>query len=133
MMMSLFKSDKVRYLLAGAWNTLFGYSLGVGLYLLLAKQLHTSAIALIANILAITMSFLTYKLFVFKTYGNWRSEYLKACVVYSNIAILSILLVWIFVDLFNVNIWISQALTIISTVGISYFGHKKFTFGRRSA
>lgn len=128
MMAKLLQSDKTRYLLAGAWNTAFGYGLGVGLYLLLSEHLHTTLIALIVNSLAITMSFISYKLFVFKTRGNWVGEYLKAWIVYGNIALLSIIFLWIFVDVMKINIWLSQAITIMSTVVISYFGHKKFTF-----
>jgi len=124
----LFQSDKVRYLLAGAWNTAFGYGLGVGFYLLLSDRLHTAIIALLVNIVAITISFVSYKIYVFKTSGNWIREYLRAWVVYGNIAVLSIGLLWIFVDIMQINIWLAQALTILSTVVISYFGHKKFTF-----
>lgn len=128
MIFQLLQSDKSRYLLAGAWNTAFGYGLGVGFYLLLSEHLHTAIIALLVNVVAITMSFVSYKIFVFKTLGNWVIEYLRAWVVYGNIAVLSIGLLWIFVDIMQINIWLAQALTIMSTVVISYFGHKKFTF-----
>jgi len=80
----LLETSKVRYLIAGVWNTIFGYSLGVVLFLLLTDAVHT--------------------------------------------AIISIFLIWFFVDVVGWNIWISQGLTIGITVLISYFGHKKFTF-----
>lgn len=41
------QSDKLRYLIAAAWNTLFGYSLGVFLFLILTEKLHTAIIALL--------------------------------------------------------------------------------------
>ena len=122
------ESDKSRYLIAGIWNTIFGYSLGVILFLALTDKLHTAIIAFIANLLSISMSFSSYKLFVFRTRGNWWREFLKACIVYGNMAFVSIGLIWIFIDVFNFNVWFSQALTILLTVIISYFGHKKFTF-----
>jgi putative flippase GtrA len=124
----LLKSSKIRYLIAGAWNTVFGYSLGVILFLLLTDSVHTAIIALICNLIAMAMSFITYKLFVFRTAGNWIREYFKACIVYGNAAIISIILIWFFVDVVDFNIWVSQGLTIGITVLISYFGHKKFTF-----
>jgi putative flippase GtrA len=124
----LSQSDKVRYLLAGAWNTAFGYGVGIGFYLLLSDRFHTAIIALLVNVVAITMSFVSYKIYVFKTSGNWAGEYLRAWVVYSNIALLGIGLLWIFVDIMQINIWLAQALSILSAVVISYFGHKKFTF-----
>lgn len=121
-------SGKVRYLIAGGWNTVFGYSVGVALFLLLTGKFHTAAIAFIANCMGIIMSFLTYKLFVFKTKGNWIREFLKACIVYSNMALISVVLIWFFVDVMHLNIWISQAFALLLTISISYFGHKKFTF-----
>lgn len=133
---TLFKSNnsqKIRYLLAGGWNTLFGYLVGVGLYKILHAHTQTLYIALLANTICISMSFLTYKLFVFRTSGRWIEEYLKNCTVYSGAALISSLLLWVFVDLLSISIYIAQALVIISTVFISYTGHSRFTFKKRGS
>jgi len=127
----LLSSSKFRYLVAGGWNTVFGYSLGVILFLLLTDSVHTAFIAFICNLISMAMSFITYKLFVFRTKGNWLKEYLKACIVYGNVALISILVIWVLVDIVGLNIWVSQALAIFVTVVISYLGHKKFTFKAR--
>lgn len=131
MIKDILNSSKFRYLIAGGWNTVFGYSLGVVLFLLLTDSVHTAFIAFICSLISMAMSFITYKMFVFRTKGNWIKEYLKACLVYGNAAIISIAVIWVLVDLAGLNIWISQALTILVTVVISYFGHKKFTFKAR--
>ena len=122
------QKKSIRYLLAGGWNTGFGYGVGVGLYTLLSSQLHVAIIAAIANICAITMSFLTYKLFVFKTAGNWMLEYGRSYLVYGSMALLSIVLLWTLVDYMGIDIWYAQALVVILTVCFSYLGHKFFTF-----
>lgn len=127
-MHKLLEKQSLRYLMAGGWNTVFGYSVGVGLYTALSHELHVAVIAAIANIFAITMSFLTYKLFVFKTTGNWLSEYGRSYLVYGSMALLSIALLWVLVDYLGIDIWYAQALVIILTVGVSYLGHKFFTF-----
>ena len=127
-MHKILQKQSLRYLMAGGWNTLFGYGVGVGLYTVLSHELHVAVIAAIANILAITMSFLTYKLFVFKTTGNWLSEYGRSYVVYGSMALLSIALLWALVDYLGIDIWYAQALVVLLTVGISYLGHKFFTF-----
>ena len=67
---TLMNNPKMRYLIAGGWNTVFGYSAGVVLYYLMREQFHIVIIGVIGNVLAISMSFLTYKLFVFKTKGG---------------------------------------------------------------
>jgi len=119
---------KIRYLLVGGINTVIGYSIGVGIYKLLSNQVNIVLIGFISNILTITISFLTYKIFVFKTKGRWIIEYLKAYVVYGSMAIFGTILLWFFVDLIGFNIWITQALIIMITVAFSYIGHVKYTF-----
>jgi len=125
------QKKSVRYLLAGGWNTAFGYAIGVGAYILLSDRLHVAAIAAICNIFAITMSFITYKIFVFKTSGNWLVEYGRSYLVYGSMALLSIILLWIMVDYFKFKIWYAQGLVIFITVFASYLGHKYFTFRSR--
>lgn len=126
-------SRKFRYLFVGAWNTLFGYSLGVILYFLLEKSFHIVLICVISNIVCITMSFFMYKVFVFQTKGNWLAEYLRSYFVYGGSALFGTVAIWILVDTFKIPFWISQGITISLTVVISYFGHICITFpGRES-
>ena len=89
-------------------------------------------IGLLVNIVTISVSFLTYKLFVFKTSGNWWAEYLKAYVVYGTLALLSVFILWILVDVYKVTIWLAQGLLVIVTVIISYVGHSNITFKRHT-
>lgn len=127
----LLQPDRVRYLFAGAWNTTFGYGVGVGLYFLLSDVLHIALIGVITNILAISMSFITYKLFVFRARGNWLTEYLRSYLVYGATAIIGVIMLWLIVDKFGVEIWFAQAIVIFATVIISYVGHSRFTFRRK--
>jgi len=122
------ENPRFRYLLAGAWNTAFGYLCGVSMYYLFGDWMGVLIVAILSNILAISMSFLTHKVFVFKTKGNWIREYLRAYLVYGLSAIVGILLLMIFVELLDIKFWLAQALVILLTVIISYIGHKKFTF-----
>jgi putative flippase GtrA len=122
------RSRQFRYLVVGVVNTAIGYCLGVGLYYLLSPALHILMIGAIANILAISVSFTTYKLFVFRTRGRWREEYLRGYVVYGGMALVGIVLLWILVDGLHLHIWLAQALSIAITVVISYVGHSQYTF-----
>jgi putative flippase GtrA len=123
-------STKVRYLLAGGWNTLFGYLVGLSIYYGLDGMVGVVAVGIMANIVAITMAFVTYKLFVFQTKGNWLSEYLRAYLVYGATAVVGIGLLWILVDGLGVRFWIAQGLVIVITVVVSYLSHSRFTFKR---
>jgi len=128
MIFEVLSNKKFRYLLAGAWNTVFGYFCGVAIYYRFGGVLGVLLVSILSNVLSISMAFLTYKLFVFKTKGNWAIEYMRAYFVYgisSGIGILSLL---IFVDWLKIPFWLAQGLTIPVGVIISYIGHKRYTF-----
>lgn len=125
---SVLQDIRVRYLLAGAWNTLFGYSLMVYLYNVFNKQLHIVVVAFLSSFIAISMSFITYKCFVYKTKGGWLVEWLRSFIVYGVATLISIFLLWLFVEVIKINIYISQALSSILVILGSYFGHRNFTF-----
>jgi putative flippase GtrA len=121
-------SQKFRYLAVGGLNTVVGYAIGVAAYELLADSVHIIGIGIFANIVTISFSFLTYKILVFRTQGQWLQEYLKAYVVYGGVAIIGIFLLWLFVNLMGFSIWVAQGLVIVLTVAASYIGHARFTF-----
>ena len=120
--------QKFRYLAVGGINTLVGYGIGVVLYKLFGGAIHIFIIGIAANILSISFSFITYKTLVFRTVGHWLKEYFKAYVVYGGLAILGILLLWLFVDKMNLSIWMAQGLVTALTVIVSYIAHARFTF-----
>ena len=74
----------LRFLLVGVWNTVFGYSSFAALtYALSFRWPHNGYIAagLLASVLNISVAFLGYKKFVFKTKGNYFEEWLRCMVV----------------------------------------------------
>lgn len=125
------KNKKVFYLLAGGFNTIFGYGAGILFYFLFKNIVNTLIISLVANIFTISTSFLIYKLFVFKTKGNWLDEYLKSFLVYGSITIKAIILMVILVDYCHIPFWLAQALAMLIIIIVSYIGHNRFTFNKK--
>jgi putative flippase GtrA len=123
---------KLRYLLAGGWNTAFGYGVGLMLYSLLHAQLHVVVIGIASNAINISMSFLSYKLFVFQTRGGWLREYLRCYLVYGGSALLGVALLWALVDGLGLPFWLAQGVVIVLTVVASYLGHASFTFRHKA-
>lgn len=121
-------SHQTKYIAVGLLNTIMGYLTGVLIYKVLYGSISILLIGVISSIISISISFATYKIYVFKTNGNWLSEYLKAYVVYGLSALMSIMLLWVLVEKIEISIWIAQALTVVFTVFISYFGHNLYTF-----
>jgi putative flippase GtrA len=122
------KSRKGRYLLVGGFNTVIGYLIGVAMLYGLSPEVHVLVIGAIANILAITVSFTSYKIFVFHTRGRWIEEYCRSYLVYGGMAAVGTLVLWILVDGMRLPLWLAQGLAVVLTVVISYVGHSRYTF-----
>src|ERR1035437_824840 len=84
----------VRYLVTGVWNTLFGYGTFALFTLLLTPLGRQSYILAVipSTMINITVSFLGYKWFVFKTKGNYLREWCRCVGVYSSSMALSMVL-----------------------------------------
>jgi putative flippase GtrA len=134
----------LRYLAVGVWNTLFGYAcffVFTRLFLHLVPgqpSLMASAAVVASTFINITVSFFGYKLFVFRSSGNWVHEYLRSFIVYlptmaiSAVAIAPLTALLGHVD--RVHAWapyIAGAILQGATVIVSFFGHKRITFQQK--
>ncbi|SMC30085.1 GtrA family protein [Polynucleobacter kasalickyi] len=121
-------SEKARYLIVGGWNTLFGYFAGLLIYGWLGVIFNVIIIGFIANVLAISMAYVTNKIFVFKTKGNWTKEYIKAWILYGSTTMIGIILLWVLVDIMEIRFWVAQGLVTIILIITAYIGNLRFTF-----
>ena len=127
-----------RYLLVGGFNTVFGYSLfailnfclqGIGSYSYMLASL-------LSNLIAITVAFLGYKWFVFKTKGNYLKEWIRCVAVYSTGMLLTLAGLPILVPLLRRSLaqrpqaapYVAAAIMAVVTVIASFFGHKHISF-----
>lgn len=123
--------EVLAYLAAGGWNTLFGIGLYALAYRLFGEKVHYLLLAVPVNIAAITNAFCCYKLFVFRTEGNWLREYLRCYLVYGGGSLAGMGLLWLFTELFGMSPAYANILGTAVVVTASYFGHKYFSFARR--
>ncbi len=128
-----------RYVFVGVWNTAFAYGTFAAFTALLTPRLPKAYLpaALLSGLLNITVSFLGYKWFVFRTKGNYLKEWLRCFMVYSSSLILSLPLLQILVTGIRrvtnndpIAPYIAGALMTAAGVIYSFFGHKKFSFKR---
>jgi putative flippase GtrA len=118
-----------KFFVVGVINAIFGYSVGILNYFLFFELIGIIGVGIINNILAITLAFILFKKFVFKTINtNWILEYIRSYLVYGIQAIMGIFILWLCITVLKLNIYFSQALSMITAVFISYTSHKKFTF-----
>jgi len=127
-----------RYLVVGVGNTIVGYSSYAALTAILTPRIPYAYIlaGVLSSVLNITIAFLNYKWFVFKTEGNYLREWLRCLLVYSGgIALAAVLLpvtVFVIRHLTSADAsapYIAGALLMGVNVIVSFLGHKKFSFG----
>lgn len=125
------KSQSIRYIITGVWNTVFG----ILVYALLIKLLgenHYILLAVVSNIISITNAYICYKLFVFKTKGNILKEYLKCYVVYGLSMLLGLLLLYVFVDIAGLNPITANIISVLLLTIVSFIGHRYYSFKNKS-
>ena len=120
----------VRFFLVGAWNTLFGYLVFIGLYAALGRRVNYLLILVISQIVAVTNAYLSYKWGVFRTKGYGWGEYLRFWTVYLYTFAANLILLPICVKGFGMGPVLAQGLLTILCASASYLAHHRFTFAR---
>jgi putative flippase GtrA len=120
--------QKIRYLIVGGWNTLFGYGIFAALYFWLGTSMGYLWILSISFVISVANSYFGYKIFVFKTKGNMVSEFLRVYLVYGISFVFNLITLPFLVEIIHLNVYIAQAIVIIVTVIGSYVLHKNFSF-----
>ncbi len=129
--------ELLRYLLIGGFNTVFGYSLfsllnwlftGMGRYSYMYATFF-------ASLIGITVSFLGYKWFVFRTRGNYLAEWVRCVSVYGTTMLISLAGMPILVPILQRTLsrpalasYIAGAIMTAVTVVFGFFGHKNLSF-----
>jgi putative flippase GtrA len=132
----------VRYLLVGGFNTVSGYGLfallnwsfrGLGAYSYMYA-------ALLSNLISITIAFLGYKWFVFRTRGNYLIEWIRCVGVYGSSMLIGLAGLAILVPILRRSLhrperasYIAAAIMTLVTVLFSFLGHKNISFRQKLA
>ncbi len=126
-----------RYLVVGVWNTAFGYATFAFFTAILDKVVPQSYMlaSVLASIINISVSYLGYKWFVFKTKGNYLREWIRCVGVYGGnilfgLAILPLMVYALrhYAHMQRQAPYVAGAILTFVTVLVSFFGHKHFSF-----
>lgn len=126
-----------RYLVVGIWNTGFGYCCYAAFTALLTPRIPYAYITafLTSSLVNVSVAFLGYKWFVFRTKGNYWREWLRCVTVYSGGILLGLVLLPVVVEAIRrltgngrLAPYIGGALLTFAGVMYTFLGHKKFTF-----
>lgn len=127
---------KIRFLLVGIWNTVFGYLVFVLLDTffedIFEKRYYSYMSAMVlGQVIATINAFLFHKYYTFKSVTKGKdlfNEFLRFCTTYVITFLLSLALLPFFVEIFNINPKIAAIIVIFVCTIISYVGHTKFSF-----
>ena len=137
--------EVIRFLMVGGFNTAFSLALYSGCVIVFGRLLPTHGKPLIADIafivstpICITVAFLCYKHFVFRTKGNYLREWLRCFAVYSISFPASLVILPTATKFFlvfktlppNVPPILAGVVNSVVIACYSYFAHKKFSFKR---
>jgi putative flippase GtrA len=122
---------KVRFVLAGALNTVFGLAAYPALYFLLAPlKLHYLSVLVVSQVICITFSFYTNKHLVFRTSGGYLREYGKFATFHLSYLLVNLAALPALVELAGMKpVW-AQTLFAVLVIVTSYFWHSRITFSK---
>ncbi len=130
----------IRYVVVGGFNTVLGYGVfailnwyftGLGRY----SYMYAAALG---SLITISVAFLGYKWFVFKTRGNYLVEWIRCLGVYSSSVFLSLAGLPILVTLIRPHLhrpelasYIAAAAMMVIIVVFGFVGHKNISFRQK--
>ena len=121
---------RIRFLLAGALNTGFGYGAFVAAHLVIGVHFGYMWALLTAHTVSVLFAFTVHRCFTFRVHGTvlrdlWRFECINLTALGTNALVLPLL-----VEVFRFEVLLAQAITVGVTATVSWFGHSRFTFLR---
>ena len=114
-----------KFIFVGILNTLVGYGLfALLVYLNIFYLLSLS----ISHIVGTTHSYLWNRYFTFNSKNRFTQEFPKFITVYASIYVLNFALLYLAVDLFKFNVFISQLVILGLVTAISFIGQRYWAF-----
>ncbi len=123
-------SERVRYLLVGAWNTLVGYLLFAGLVLTFDGRVHYTILLLVSHMISVLEAFVAYRLIVFRVRGNVLRDLARFWSVYAAALAVNLAVLPVLVDVVGIDVLIAQAGLVVATIISTYVANRRFSFRR---
>jgi putative flippase GtrA len=129
---------KVRFVLVGAWNTVFGFGTFLAFYSILASvvasrsAVYMSALTL-SNIIAITNAYIFHKYLTFRspiTGFAAITEFFRFASSYAFTFAISLALMPFLVEVIGFNARIAGGLVLLICLVVGYVCHSRFSFGK---
>lgn len=130
----LLADERARFLLVGGINTLLGYALFVLFQVSVGSIVGYFGSLYFSYAIAILMAFLLHRGFTFRRNGSGSAllDFLRFVSVYVVSLAINTAVLPLLVEVGGLSPLLAQAIAVIVTTVLSYFGHKLFSFRRKS-
>lgn len=127
----LFGKLEARFLLAGAWNTLFGYLAFLAVYFVFRERMGPVWLLCIAYAISLVQAFAVQRVLVFRADGPLLRQFLRfvaanSLLFFANLAFLP----WA-IAASTLPPPVLQAVFVLASTLLSYFLHKHYSFAPR--
>ncbi|MCF3493375.1 hypothetical protein GUV62_14180 [Stenotrophomonas maltophilia] len=126
----LLKSEKLRFLIVGAGNTVIGYACFLLTFALMDPWAGPVAILVAAYLVALPIAFVNQRVFVFRSRAPWVREFGRFLLANSTIFAINVVALPICIRLSEGDPRIVQGVFVMVSTVASYFAHKYFSFSR---
>lgn len=123
---------KIRFLMAGGANTLFGFSIFPILFFALKPfDVHYLLILSLSYLFSVTFAYLTNKYFVFKTQGICLKEIAKFLTYHVACFLVNLIALPLLVEVMHLSPVVAQTGFVVFVVATSYLWHSRVTFSNK--
>jgi putative flippase GtrA len=124
--------ERVRFLLVGGTNTVVGYGLFALLELTIGQRVGYLVSLYLSYAIAVAVAFVLHRRFTFRVTGsgNVLLDFVRFASVYVVTLAINTVALPLLVELGGLVPLVAQAIVVVVTTAVSYFGHKFFSFRR---
>jgi len=134
----MMKNVKVKFVMIGTWNTVFAILVFMALdtiftYAFSKRYVAYMSAMIMTNLLSVINAFVFHKYFTFRSIVKGFGlimEFLRFFSTYAFVFILSLVILPVLAEGFNITPKVSAVLGIIISILVSYLGHSRFSFRR---
>lgn len=130
LILKLREDQRVRFLLVGGFNTVFGFFNFVWIQALFGHKITYIGSFLLSYFLTFTVAFILHRKVVFKVTGSLIKDLLRFQGVYLVPLSINLVVLPLLVSGAKMNVYLAQAMAVTFNTLVSYLGHKYFSFRR---
>lgn len=120
--------QKLRFLVAGAYNTVFAYASFATLIFLFGGSVHYLVIGVVNHVICVSNAFLVHRFLVFRSHEPWMPSFVRFNVSQLVTLAFGLAMLYSLVEYGKLRPLAAQAMSIGATVVLNYMLHRHFSF-----